>query len=117
MTFHNITVIIVINSIYIYVGHGNSLININASKKGGNYQESKQSCTTPEPGYHVGKGQKQIKNAFTVCQEVSPFTAGDHKAGMNRHESMTNTRHKNTNDTQKKHRLGMVSKIFKLQTL
>ena len=27
-------------------------------------------------------------------QEVSPFPAGEYKAAMNRHESMTNTRHK-----------------------
>ena len=27
-------------------------------------------------------------------QEVSPFPAGDHKAAMNRRESMRNTRHK-----------------------
>ena len=27
-------------------------------------------------------------------QEVSPFPAGDHKAAMNRWESMKNTRHK-----------------------
>ena len=31
-------------------------------------------------------------------QEVSPFPAGDHKAAMNRRESMRSTRHKNTND-------------------
>ena len=33
-------------------------------------------------------------------QEVSPFPAGDHKAAMNRPQSMTNTRHNNTNDPQ-----------------
>ena len=27
-------------------------------------------------------------------QEVSPFSAGDHKAALNRHERMTNTKHK-----------------------
>ena len=27
-------------------------------------------------------------------QEASPFAAGDHKAAMNRQESMTNTKHK-----------------------
>ena len=31
-------------------------------------------------------------------QEVSPFPADDHRAVMNRRESMSNTRHKNTND-------------------
>ena len=46
-------------------------------------------------------------------QKVSPFPAGDHKAAKNRRGSMTNTRHKklnNTNDPQKKYRLGTVSK-------
>ena len=28
------------------------------SKKGGKDQESKQSSTTPDPGYHMGKRQK-----------------------------------------------------------
>ena len=39
-------------------------------------------------------------------QEVTPFPAGDHKAAMNRRESMSNKRHKNTSDPQKKYRLG-----------
>ena len=33
-------------------------------------------------------------NITNQSQEVSPFPAGDHNAAMNRHESMTNTRHK-----------------------
>ena len=37
------------------------------------------------------KIQLNMKNK---SQEVSPFPAGDHKAAMNRRESMTNTRHK-----------------------
>ena len=41
-------------------------------------------------------------NITNKSQEVSPFPAGDHKAAMNRRESMKNTRHKNTNDHQKK---------------
>ena len=42
--------------------------------------------------------------------------AGDHKAAMNRRESMRNTNDsKNTNDPQKKYRLGTVSKIFYLR--
>ena len=36
---------------------------------------------------------------------------------MNRHESMKNTRHNNTNDPQKKNRLGMVSKNILLEGL
>ena len=33
-------------------------------------------------------------NVTNKSQEVSPFAAGDHKAAMNRRESMTNTRQK-----------------------
>ena len=49
-------------------------------------------------------------NITNKSQEVSPFLTGDHKAAMNRRESMRNTRHKNTNDPQKKYCLGTVSK-------
>ena len=45
-------------------------------------------------------------------QEVSPFPAGDHKAAMNRRESMNTQDINNTHDPQKKYRLGTVSKIF-----
>ena len=34
------------------------------------------------------------KHCIQEIQEVSPFPAGDHKAAMNRQESMTNTKHK-----------------------
>ena len=61
------------------------------SKKGGKVKESIQSSTTPNPGYQKGKYQKYSKYHQ---QEVSPFPAGDHKAAMNRCESMRNTRHK-----------------------
>ena len=63
------------------------------NKKGGKVQESIQSSTTPDPGYHIGKWQKQL-DITNKSQEVSPFRAGDHKAAMNRGESMKNTRHK-----------------------
>ena len=33
-------------------------------------------------------------NIINESQEISPFPAGDHKAAMNRHKSMTNTKHK-----------------------
>ena len=42
-------------------------------------------------------------------QEVSPFPAGDYKAAMNRHKSMTNTDINKINDPQKKYRLASVS--------
>ena len=60
------------------------------------------------------------KNIITITnnsQEVSPFTAGDHKAAMNRHESMRNTDIKNKNDPQKKYHLGTVSKNILLEDL
>ena len=58
-------------------------------------QESIQSSTTPDPGYHMGiKVTKSQLDITHKSQEVSPFPAGDHKAAMNRCESMTNTRHK-----------------------
>ena len=46
---------------------------------------------------------------ISKSQEVSPFPSGDHKATMNRRESMANTDINNTNETQKKYRLGTVS--------
>ena len=58
------------------------------------------------------ESNKNTINITNKSQETSPFPAGDHKAAMNRRESMRNTRHKNTNDPQKKCRLGTVSKIF-----
>ena len=68
---------------------------INQSKKDGKDQEMIQSSTTPDPGYHMGKKQNTI-NITNKGQEVSPFPAGDHKAAMNRRESIRNTRYKNT---------------------
>ena len=68
----------------------------NTSKKGGKDQESIQSSTTPDPGYgyHMRKGQRTRKHYIQKSQEVSPFPAGDHKAAINRQDSMTNTKHK-----------------------
>ena len=45
-------------------------------------------------------------------REVSPFPAGDHKASTDVHESITKQDRNNINDPQKKHCLGMVSKIL-----
>ena len=61
-----------------------------------------QSSTATDPGYHIRKQQNTI-NITNKSQEVSPFPAGDHKAAMNRRQSMKNTRHNlNTNDPHKK---------------
>ena len=64
----------------------------------------------------MGKKQNTI-NITNKSQEVSPFPADDHKTAMNRRESMRNTRHKNSNDSQKKYRFGTVSKIILLEGL
>ena len=63
------------------------------SMKDGKDQETIQSSTTPDPGYHMGSNKNTI-NIISKSQLVSPFQAGDHKAAMNRRESMRNTRHK-----------------------
>ena len=48
---------------------------------------------------HLSQDTKWESDKITInisnkSQEVSLFPSGDHKAAMNRHESMTNTRHK-----------------------
>ena len=40
------------------------------------------------------ESDKNTINITNKCQDASPFPAGDHKAAMNRCESMTNTKHK-----------------------
>ena len=37
--------------------------------------------------------ENKIKHNIQELQDASPFPAGDHKAAMNRQESMTNTKH------------------------
>ena len=60
------------------------------------------------------ESDKNTKKHHTQeSQDVSSFPAGNHKAAMNRQESMTKPNINNKNDPQKKHRLGMVSKSFK----
>ena len=53
-----------------------------------------------------------IKHYIQEEQEVSPFTAGGHKAAMNGHDSMTDTTAQNKKGPQTKHRLGTASKII-----
>ena len=59
------------------------------SKKDSKDQESMQSSATP-----VWESNKVTINITNKWQEVSPFPSGNHKAAMNRRESMINTRHK-----------------------
>ena len=49
-------------------------------------------------------------------QEASPFPAGDHQAQINIHAQRHN-KHKTQNETQKKYRLGTVSKNILLEGL
>ena len=53
------------------------------SKKDGKDQEPIQSNTTSDPGYN-GKVTASQLDITNESQEVSPFTAGDHKASTNR---------------------------------
>ena len=53
-------------------------------------KKSIQSSTTPAPGYQW-KSSKITINITNKSQEVSPFPSGDHKAAVNRRESMTTT--------------------------
>ena len=63
-------------------------------------------------GLFFAKGNKITINITNKSQLVSPFPSDDHKAAMNRRESMTNRDINNTNDPQKKYRLATVSKTF-----
>ena len=60
------------------------------------------------------KSSNNTTNITNKSKKAIPFPAGDHKAIMNRRESMRNTRHKNTNDPQKKYGLGTVIKTILL---
>ena len=64
---------------------------------------------TQDTNGKVTTSQLDITNE---SQEVSPFPTGDHKAAMNRRDSMRDITHKYTNDPQKKYRLGTVSNFF-----
>ena len=83
--------------------------------KDGKDQGTIQSSTTPEPGYHMGN--INTINITNKSQEVSHFPAGDRKAAMNRCENMRTQGINNTNDPQKKNRLGTVSKNSLLEAL
>ena len=64
------------------------------SKEEDNNQESIQLSTTPDPGQHMVKWQQHMNHHIQESQEVSSFAEGDHKAAMNRQDSMTETKHK-----------------------
>ena len=65
-----------------------------------------------------GKVTTSQINITIESQEVSPFTADDHKAFFTDvHESITKQGRNNINDPQKKHRLGTISKNILLEGL
>ena len=64
------------------------------SKKGGKDQESIQSSTTPTQDTTRESDKTQQNSTHKRTKEVRPALAGDHKAALNRQESMTNTKHK-----------------------
>ena len=51
--------------------------NISKSKKGGKDQESIQSSTTPDPGYHMRKRQNPIKHHKQQPRGQPPTVVGD----------------------------------------
>ena len=68
---------------------------VDSSREKGKYQESIQSSTTPVLRHHMRKRQNTRKYHTQDSKEVSPFTAGDHKAARNRQDSIikTNLKH------------------------
>ena len=65
------------------------------SKEEGKYQESIQSMTDLiQDTTWLSDKDTLRKDHIQESQEVSPFPAGDHKAAMNRKDSMTDTKHK-----------------------
>ena len=55
---------------------------------------------------------KIMINITNKSQKISPFPSGVHKAAMNRRESMQTQDINDTNNPQKKYRLGTVSKNY-----
>ena len=64
------------------------------NKEEGKDQESIQSSATPDTGHGMGKLQNTRKHHTQESPDVSPFTAGDNKAAMNRQDSMAVTKYK-----------------------
>ena len=62
--------------------------------------------TTWESNKNTRKHHIQERQEFTL------FPAGDHKAAINRQDSMTDTKHKQQKGSTKNHRLGTVSKTL-----
>ena len=86
------------------------------SRKGGKDQESIQSSTTPDPGYHTSESDKNtIRHHKREPMGVIPFPAGDHRLeALLRATRQQRTDAKarqtqdinNTHDPQKKYRIG-----------
>ena len=80
-------------------------------KKVSKDQESRLSNTTPDQGYHIGKWQKQL-NITNERNEVSHFPADYHRAAMTDAKAWQTQNINDTNESQKKYRLGTVSKKY-----
>ena len=69
---------------------------------------------SPDPGHYMGNDKNTRKHHTHEGLEVIPFSAGDHKAAINRQDSNDkDVQARNANnkkDQPKKHRLGTVSK-------
>ena len=64
---------------YSFVINGNMQY-VYKSRREGKDQEPMQKNTTPDPGHHMGKGQKQKKTSHIREPRGQPFQTGDHKA-------------------------------------
>ena len=74
---------------------GTSLSHINAYKVIKTARIRNQYNQVPHQSQYTKRERDKITiNITNKSQEVSPIPSGDHKAAMNRRESMTNTRHK-----------------------
>ena len=102
--------------IYIPPNKNKSVLHLGQSKKGDKDQETIQLSTTPDREYHMESNKNTI-NVNNKSQEVSILPTGEHKAAMDRRESMRNTRQKNINDPKKKYRLGAVINSILLEGL
>ena len=90
------------------------------SKKEGKDQESTHPSTTPEPGHQWESDSITTRHHKREPRDQPfphPTPAGDHKASTDLHESITKQDRNNTNNTQKKHHPGTVSKNILLEGL
>ena len=88
--------------------------NFNEIKKECKDQESIQSSTTSDQGYQVTTSELDSTNESQEVALSQQVTTRHQQTDVN--EGITKQGRNNTNDPQKKHRLGTVSKIFYWRT-